>query len=275
MLKSSTLIIEDQNISNYIDQIILVEPSNYETEITFFQLPQMNEFLIINFDNEIHYTNRDSNDRRLLRAEGSFLLGKANHKRTFKINLKNPICLIKFKPCSFYIFSDQSPQHYINNILTLDCPVSGYSHDKLSQEISTYFKSNFNPKNVEELSQKRMFDIIQHIENNLSSTTVQAISENFNISDTTIYRYFKKYIGTNLTSHIKHLKFHHMLSKIYTDDYNASSAIEIGFFDQSHFIKEFKKIYDATPSQFLKNLDILFQNDSASRDLFELCYIKS
>jgi AraC-like DNA-binding protein len=255
--------------------MIIIEPSTDEAAVEFIQLPQISEFIIINFDNPVHYTTFDSHDRRVLRTEGAYLLGKANHNRKFHIKLKKPICLIKFKPCSFYIFSNQSATNYLNRIISLNFPLNITDRERITTELNVHLKRYFNKENVLMLKEQNMFDIIAHIEKNFATVTVQKLSNAFHLSETTLFRYFKKYIGVNLTTFIIHTKFKMMLNKMYHKNYNALATIENGFYDQSHFIKQFKKFYHVTPSHFIKEIDLFFQDNDASRALFELCYIKA
>ncbi|MBN2894839.1 MAG: helix-turn-helix transcriptional regulator [Campylobacterales bacterium] len=275
MYQISTIELTHSSLRSYIDQVIFIEPSDDDTAVEFIQLPLVREYLLINFGNPIHYTQAPNNDRRQLRTEGAYLLGKTKQQRRFHVTLNHPVALVLFKPCTLYLFSDQSAAHYVDRIVTLPCDIVQQSPAHFAQSINDYLVSRFVPRNFEEMVRNKVFDIVQFVQQHYASISVAKVGLRFGLSEATLYRYFKKYIGINLATYIKHLKFGAMLQRLYYNDYSAASAIECGFFDQSHFIKEFKRLYSAPPSAFMKLLEQMFQSNAASRDLFERCYIQS
>lgn len=275
MYKISTINLTHDELRPYIDQVLFIEPSDDDADLEFIQLPLLREYLLINFDNPIHYTVAPKNDRRRLRTEGAYLLGKTKHNRRFYITLKNPVALIQFKPCTFYLFSNQSAAHYVDRIVTLPCDIAKDDPFAFERSINLYLQEHYIAQNVEEMMKNKIFDIMQFIQKNYATTSVSKVGKQFGLSEATLYRYFKKYVGINLATYIKYLKFNAMLQHLYHNDYNASAAMECGFFDQSHFIKEFKRLYMEPPSTFMKLLEERFQNDQDSRELFERCYIKT
>jgi len=68
-------------------------------------------------------------------------------------------------------------------------------------------------------------------------------------------REFNKYFGTSFGNYVRVLKVNQAFNLMVQ---NKLSMTEIcyrcGFYDQSHFIKNFKRIYKTTPLQFLKNI---------------------
>lgn len=273
MYQLSTIELTNASLRSYIDQVIFIEPSDDDAAVEFIQLPLAREYLLINFGNPIHYTQAPQNDRRQLRTEGAYLLGKTKHQRRFHMTLNNPVALVLFKPCTLYLFSDQSAAHFVDRIVTLPCDIVQKNPALFAQSVNDYLASRFVPRNFEEMVRNKIFDIVHFIQQHYASISVAKVGMTFGISEATLYRYFKKYIGINLATYIKHLKFGAMLQKLYHNDYSAASAIECGFFDQSHFIKEFKRLYNAPPSAFMKLLEQMFQSDVKARDLFERCYI--
>ena len=62
------------------------------------------------------------------------------------------------------------------------------------------------------------------------------------------------------------MRINHSLELIKKDYPLSIIAVECGFFDQSHFIKEFKKMYGITPLKFTKNMKLTKQNNYKSND---------
>ncbi|GAB3197601.1 AraC-like DNA-binding protein [Pontibacter aydingkolensis] len=94
--------------------------------------------------------------------------------------------------------------------------------------------------------------IIDDTEANFSLTF---LSSQLDIHPVHLSRSFHKYFGTTLGAYIRHLKLNKAILLLATE---KSSMTEIcykcGFYDQSHFISTFKRVYRVTPSEFLKRI---------------------
>jgi AraC-like DNA-binding protein len=80
---------------------------------------------------------------------------------------------------------------------------------------------------------------------------VAQLSSFFSISERTIHRLFNKLVGVNPNNYINLIRFRTVLK--FSAEPNAdylSSAINAGYYDQSHFIKHFKAFSTLTPSEF-------------------------
>ncbi len=273
MFHISDILLRHQFISSHINKVLLIEPSSSPSSVEFLHLPLGNEFIIINFKNEITYSLMPENERRRLRSEGAYLVGKAKNNRKFHIKLTHPVYLIMFNPCTFYLFSNRNVSDYLNRIINFDCPLTDTPLEAIERELNQMIEVHFNPLKLRELQHHNLFEIMKYVETSAGTVSVQSIVNQFKLSEATLYRVFKKYMGLNLRTYIRHVRLKGMLKTIYRGDYNALSSIESGFFDQSHFIREFKKHYRVTPLHFLNDLNDTFKNDTASRHLFERCYI--
>jgi AraC-like DNA-binding protein len=90
--------------------------------------------------------------------------------------------------------------------------------------------------------------------------TVQQLAKQFDISERTIHRYFNKYIGVNPNEYINLIRFRSVLALTEnSSDSILNHALDVGYYDQSHFIKHFKEFSSVTPKQFfeLKNSNSL------------------
>jgi AraC-like DNA-binding protein len=81
--------------------------------------------------------------------------------------------------------------------------------------------------------------------------TVAQLASFFSVSERTINRLFNKLVGVNPNNYINLIRFRTVLK--FSSESNAdylSSAINAGYYDQSHFIKHFKAFSTLTPAQF-------------------------
>lgn len=83
---------------------------------------------------------------------------------------------------------------------------------------------------------------------------VSELAKNLNISDRTLHRIFLKEVGINPKDYLKIIRFNHAckLMSAYPDIDWFEIIYNCGYYDQMHFIREFKYIMKATPDYFLK-----------------------
>lgn len=80
----------------------------------------------------------------------------------------------------------------------------------------------------------------------------QQIMFDFNISDKTLENKFKQHVGLTPKQFSICIKMRKIVEKMIYEEYHlslTSMALENGFFDQSHFIRTFKSIFETSPSQ--------------------------
>jgi AraC-like DNA-binding protein len=85
---------------------------------------------------------------------------------------------------------------------------------------------------------------------NIVSTAQLAAS--FHLTVRTLERLFSKYAGTNPKWVIKIFRFHDMVERIANSNDNnwAQLAADLGYFDQAHFIKDFRMLMGKTPQEY-------------------------
>ncbi len=96
----------------------------------------------------------------------------------------------------------------------------------------------------------RLYDAIDIILSNFGVVNVETALTT-GISQRQLRRLFKYYIGTTPKSFAKVVRFQNILkSKPSTQSLRRNKLFyDFGYFDQAHFIKEFKKFYGVTPSK--------------------------
>lgn len=103
-------------------------------------------------------------------------------------------------------------------------------------------------------------EIVQKIHFTNGYITVQELARLFVISERTINRYFNIYVGVNPNEYINLIRFRSVISLTQNSPNSVlHHALDVGYYDQSHFIKHFKEFSTVTPKQFfdLNNSSIL------------------
>jgi AraC-like DNA-binding protein len=88
--------------------------------------------------------------------------------------------------------------------------------------------------------------------------TVKALAKNFNLSVRSIEKKFKKTLGITPKVFIIKYKISRSCEYLLKNGSISQTANDCGFYDQSSFTVQFKKVMGITPFQYLKNLNKIF-----------------
>jgi AraC family transcriptional regulator len=85
--------------------------------------------------------------------------------------------------------------------------------------------------------------------------SLKSLSTKLGIHPVHLSREFNRYFGTSLGNYIRLIKLNKALYLLTSNKYSLTEiCYQCGFYDQSHFITNFKRIYKTTPSKLLKNI---------------------
>ncbi|WP_239618138.1 helix-turn-helix transcriptional regulator [Cohnella mopanensis] len=85
---------------------------------------------------------------------------------------------------------------------------------------------------------------------------VEQLAERYDVSVRTLQRLFDRYVGVSPKGVIQRFRLHEVAEKIEkgeTVDWPALSE-EMGYFDQAHFIKDFKAYLGKTPDEYMRTI---------------------
>ena len=98
-----------------------------------------------------------------------------------------------------------------------------------------------------------------HLRENQDVMNIETFCQQAGTNYTSLNRTFSKILGLSTKKFERLIKFRKALGKLLNNPEKLSQiAIASGYFDQSHFIKEFKYFMDMSPSEYL---DLLEQNN--------------
>lgn len=97
---------------------------------------------------------------------------------------------------------------------------------------------------------------IEEILKNIDWTTPRFLSNRFYISPRQLQRRFKYFIGVSPERYIQILKFQKSINVIQQNHFKSLTdiAYELGYSDQSHFIRQFRSFSGLAPKEALKHL---------------------
>lgn len=176
-----------------------------------------------------------------------FILQHANHQ---------PGCILKNitdKPLIKSII-EALIREYVNQDL--------YNKELIQQLINTLIVivtrniAKYLPEKIDERSEEKTLDILQYIQNNIynpDKIKADTISQHFGISQNYLGRYFKKHTNETMQQYIIKYKLKLVENRLLHSEMRINEiAAELGFTDESHLNKLFKKYKGVIPSEFRK-----------------------
>ena len=152
------------------------------------------------------------------------------------VNINDP--MIKNSMSKIFVEFNVNDQY--SNISIDTCLIEIFSNLKGIRE-----KRSENPKWVKKLQEVLFEEKIDYSLKNLSSI--------LDVHPVHLSREFSKYFGTNLSNYIRLIKVNRAYNLIVSKELSMTEiCYSCGFYDQSHFIANFKQIYKTTPSKLLK-----------------------
>lgn len=116
--------------------------------------------------------------------------------------------------------------------------------------LDTYFLAHLSNINPNSLLNHCQYLIIK----NKGNVSVNDLSKQVNVSVRTLRRYFLEHIGLSPKAYARVIRFKLLYNSLRNMNLEYTSEFwNYGFYDQNHFIKEFKFFTQSTPTSFLKN----------------------
>lgn len=251
-------------VSDYLEQVLLVMPKGAEVGICCIHYPQPTEIMAFNVTMDLEGNNIPEH----------YFSGKTTLQKIYKAKLDRPLCIVQFKPHAWYAFCRHDIESYTNKVVQLPCRIGDDLEAFVHERLPVYLARHLITEKINTPAYRMMPEIIRYIDKHLNTVNVIKLGQVFKVSEATLRRYFKKFVGINISHYIRNQKVKAMMLKIYRNDYNAISVQECGFYDQSHFIREFKRVHGITPTRFMEQLKRVFREDGNAEKLFRACYLE-
>ena len=232
-------------------------------------IPQRNINLRINLNETPHSINSNGVEHLL---EDIYFSGLHDHFKNMqlKINGKVDVLGVCFFTDGFYPFFKIPVSEFKNQLLgarevgfkitktiteRLKEATDIYSRLSILENELTLLLINTNQTSVKF---RQIFNALKQNDND------QQISEFCNLNNIGIRnleRLYNKYVGVSANTYSTLNRFHKSLNSLLFNDYSKLSdlAYDNGYFDQMHFIKEFKRFAGNTPHSFVHQNDSILQ----------------
>ncbi|OBZ11327.1 helix-turn-helix domain-containing protein [Bacillus sp. FJAT-26390] len=193
----------------------------------------------------------------------SGIYGVASRMYTKKIEGKGQVFGVKFQPGGFYPFVLSPLSSLTDQALSVEA-VFGTDAARYEQELHSttdiarkialteaLFLSCL-PKNDDAIT--HINQIITRIQEDRELTKVEQICELFAINKRKLQRLFNQYVGISPKWVIKLYRLQNAAEAIDSGSHHdpLKLSADLGYYDQSHFIKDFKSIIGKTPDVYAK-----------------------
>lgn len=203
----------------------------------------------------------------VIEPDKSAIFGPAKGKFSHLVEGKGCVFGVKFKPGGFYPFIRRPVSSLSERPLGLhevfDVDAASIEQNLLAQddesamvELAERFIRPKLPARDEQIV--LLNKIIDRISHEPELTKVDSVAEQFHMNKRTLQRLFDQYVGLSPKWVIKLYRLQHaaeQLDKGVGLDM-AKLAADLGYFDQSHFIKDFKAIIGQTPDDYVRRTSL-------------------
>jgi AraC-like DNA-binding protein len=218
--------------------LFLVAPG----DVHLLEIETLSRILFIRFNPLFIHS---SGNGQALRAQLEMILNNSRHE---------PGCLLKTESDKKYV------PHLMNMLMDEHQKGYLYHRELINQLVNTLLivvARNISPPlptAMVETSELRIHDILRYIQTNIHTPhqlRADVISENFQISETYLGRYFKKHAGETLQQYIIDYRLKLVENRLLHSSMRIGEiADEFGFTDKSHLNRIFKKYRGTNPSDF-------------------------
>ena len=157
---------------------------------------------------------------------------------------------IAFQKLNYII--ELNEQHFSNIQTLYETLKSSKQKDKIQIILDNYFLQLLNNMNVK--PDYWIHNVINRMEKSNNTMNIEELADEFNLSTRHFKRRFKKEVGLSPKQFLRILRIKDARKLMNTQGYNSLTDVgyKCNYFDQSHFIRDFKFFVDETPKEYIK-----------------------
>lgn len=189
-------------------------------------------------------------------------------KRKFSILLENEgrVFGVKFRPGAFYPFVKSPVAHFTDSSISLD-DVFGVAGPAFEEAILAVeneaemveLAENFIRQRLPERDEtvEEINRIVDRIMADRTITKVDDLVSRLHLNKRTLQRLFNQYVGVSPKWVIKRYRLHEAAEQLAGSNVIdwPRLALELGYFDQAHFIHDFKTIVGKPPAEYVREME--------------------
>lgn len=230
------------NLQSYQSgKLLLLTPNDHHN----FEIHTTSEFLLIRFTSAYvkEYSWKSIDHIECLLYYSTHLSGCILHSESDQMHVKAIVTSLLYEINNDDVYNKDLIIHFINALIV----------------ITARNISKIRPASLKVNTDKRVLEIINHIQNNIyhpQDLKISFIAETYGFSKTYLGSYFKNQCGESLQHYISNYKLRLIEHRLSFSDMRINEIVEeFGFADESHLNKFFKRHKGVSMSAF-RNLKI-------------------
>lgn len=247
-------------LKSYVKQYCFMESDIHESAIKERVIPVDNVQLMFHYENPFIVYHQDN---RIVTQPRSIISGLTDTFSDVSTNGIAGVVFVSFYStgaCNFFRFPLSEIENQsisLSDIFSREISQVEemlYLKNTIEERISVienFLLKRFSPiPSYDNLLIKRGIEIIKR---NKGQTTVSTLSDNLSVTTKSLERKFSQYLGKTTKQVIRLVRFQEVLQ-----DFSADKSLTLtdcafrnGYFDQAHFIKDFKNYTGFTPKEFI------------------------
>jgi AraC-like DNA-binding protein len=250
--------------SNFIDCYFTIDTSLLNASVEDLVVPD-GTFGLIFIDTKNSIRRSLSTVTESIPLQRTSVFGQKTHAVNYHITpVDSKIFGIKIKPSGMFLFTKEAFEikdlfediHSLNNKELIAIEQEIFDAKTIQNKIDIiegYIVQRLKSSQIDS-DLELMRCLLNFIFEHKGNIRFDFLVKHFDLNYKKVERLFMKYVGMSPKSYIRIIRFNACinLSKINKTYSLTELALDNGFFDQSHLIREFKKITSLTPKQFFK-----------------------
>lgn len=182
---------------------------------------------------------------------------------------------ITFNPLGFYQLFGIRESELFNNVIDGECIKKHFKfiYEKLCglenvEKMRDVFENNVTSFIPACCEVRHLVSILEYARYKHGLTCINEIVERFNINRRKLERLFSAHLGISPYHYLKILRFNYTLKRIALGHSVIDAAIECGYYDQAHFIKDFKHIIGYSPANYLSKIPNEYYNFTVTNRIY-------
>lgn len=245
-----------ERLKSYIKYFVVSE-NEVENEYKVFP----SSGLVIGFQYKGQLASIKNNSQSNLAAAG--ITGITDGYKIFKNSADTGTILVYFTETGFTHFASHPANELFNLSLSLDDIFDKNSIREAEEKLAAATTDKLRIKIVEQFLVSQLKDIqrdklileaVKLIYQSNGSIRIKELSEKLFISQSPFEKRFRKLVGTTAKKFASIVRFNAVLENLNQTKTLTEICYENNFFDQAHFIKDFKQFTGETPENFKRFL---------------------